>query len=44
MPGGPDEEAAAEREARQQEITSLVEQQPEEVAQVLRGWLADRRG
>ncbi|HEV7964301.1 MAG TPA: flagellar basal-body MS-ring/collar protein FliF [Actinoplanes sp.] len=43
-PGGPgDEDVAAEREARQREITSLVEQQPDEVAQVLRGWLADRR-
>ncbi|GII26169.1 flagellar basal-body MS-ring/collar protein FliF [Planosporangium mesophilum] len=42
--GGPnDEEAAAERELRQREISSLVEQQPDEVAQVLRGWLADRR-
>ncbi|GAA1794701.1 flagellar M-ring protein FliF [Planosporangium flavigriseum] len=42
--GGPDDDAAAEREERQREITSLVEQQPEEVAMVLRGWLADRRG
>jgi flagellar M-ring protein FliF len=40
-PGGLDD--AAERDARQQEITTLVEQQPEEVAMVLRGWLADRR-
>jgi flagellar M-ring protein FliF len=39
-----DDDSAAEREARQREITSLVEQQPDEVAQVLRGWLADRRG
>jgi flagellar M-ring protein FliF len=42
-PGGSDDDAIAEREARQKDITSLVEQQPEEVAQVLRGWLADRR-
>jgi flagellar M-ring protein FliF len=35
---------AAEREARQREIAELVEKQPEEVAQLLRGWLADRRG
>jgi flagellar M-ring protein FliF len=35
---------AAEREARQREIAELVEKQPDEVAQLLRGWLADRRG
>jgi flagellar M-ring protein FliF len=35
---------ALEREARHSEIASMVEQQPEEVAQLLRGWLADRRG
>jgi flagellar M-ring protein FliF len=34
----------AEREARQREIAELVEKQPDEVAQLLRGWLADRRG
>ena len=27
-----------------EEIGELVERQPEEVAQLLRGWLADRRG
>ena len=32
------------RQERQREIAELVEQQPEEVAQLLRGWLADRRG
>jgi flagellar M-ring protein FliF len=42
-PGGSDDDTVAERESRQKDITSLVEQQPEEVAQVLRGWLADRR-
>lgn len=42
-PHAPDDDTAAELEARQQEITALVEQQPEEVAMVLRGWLADRR-
>jgi flagellar M-ring protein FliF len=43
--GGPAQGAeAAEREARQREIAYLVERQPDEVAQVLRGWLADRRG
>jgi len=32
------------REERQRDIAALVEQQPEEVAALLRGWLADRRG
>jgi flagellar M-ring protein FliF len=31
------------RETRQRELSLLVEQQPDEVAQLLRGWLADRR-
>jgi flagellar M-ring protein FliF len=35
---------ALEREIRQREIADLVEKQPDEVAQLLRGWLADRRG
>jgi flagellar M-ring protein FliF len=39
-----DDSANAEREARQREISDLVEKQPDEVAQLLRGWLADRRG
>ena len=30
-------------EGRQREIAALVEQQPDEVAQLLRGWLAERR-
>jgi flagellar M-ring protein FliF len=30
-------------EARQKEIAEMVEQQPDEVAQLLRGWLAERR-
>jgi flagellar M-ring protein FliF len=34
---------AVERDARQREIAYLVERQPDDVAQVLRGWLADRR-
>jgi flagellar M-ring protein FliF len=34
---------ALEREARHREITQMVEKQPDEVAQLLRGWLADRR-
>jgi flagellar M-ring protein FliF len=52
--GGSDRPAAIEtappgelerpaRDARQREIAVLVEQQPEDVAQLLRGWLADRR-
>ena len=32
-----------EREARQKEIAEMVATQPDEVAQLLRGWLADRR-
>lgn len=34
---------AEAREARQREIAQMVEQQPDEVAQLLRGWLAERR-
>ena len=34
---------AEEREARQKEIADMVSNQPDEVAQLLRGWLADRR-
>jgi len=34
----------ARRPAFDSEIGDLVERQPEEVAQLLRGWLADRRG
>lgn len=34
---------AARRLAAREDISELVEQQPEEVAQLLRGWLADRR-
>jgi flagellar M-ring protein FliF len=39
---GPSAEALA-LEGRHREITALVEQQPDEVAQLLRGWLAERR-
>jgi flagellar M-ring protein FliF len=41
--GGPqgDED---ERQARQLELATLVERQPEEVATLLRGWLADKKG
>jgi flagellar M-ring protein FliF len=35
--------ATAEREAHQRNIATMVQQQPDEVAQLLRGWLADRR-
>jgi flagellar M-ring protein FliF len=34
----------AEIEARKQDVVGLIERQPDEVAQLLRGWLADRRG
>lgn len=45
---GPTEVDAAEldqekREGYRSDIAKLVEQQPEEMAQLLRGWLADRR-
>jgi flagellar M-ring protein FliF len=43
-PAAPADPALAERAERQREIAALVEKQPEEVAQLLRGWLADRRG
>ena len=33
----------AERVAIQEEVAELIDRQPEEVAQLLRGWLADRR-
>ncbi len=37
--------AANEDELRvQSEIGELIERQPDEVAQLLRSWLADRRG
>jgi len=32
-----------ERERRQRDLATMVEKQPDEVAQLLRGWLADRR-
>jgi flagellar M-ring protein FliF len=44
---GPAEGPSAETlalEARHREISEMVEQQPDEVAQLLRGWLAERRG
>jgi flagellar M-ring protein FliF len=40
-PAAPGE--AAEREGRQRDLATMVEKQPDEVAQLLRGWLADRR-
>jgi flagellar M-ring protein FliF len=40
-PASPGE--AAEREGRQRDLATMVEKQPDEVAQLLRGWLADRR-
>ncbi|GIJ50830.1 flagellar M-ring protein [Virgisporangium aliadipatigenens] len=41
-PGGPSDDERLRAE-RQRDISSMVEQQPEEVAALLRGWLADRR-
>jgi flagellar M-ring protein FliF len=32
------------RQLRNRELAALVEQQPDEVAQLLRGWLADKKG
>jgi hypothetical protein len=29
---------------RKDDLVALVERQPDEVAELLRGWLADRRG
>ncbi|GIH97591.1 flagellar basal-body MS-ring/collar protein FliF [Planobispora siamensis] len=48
LPAGTGEPEPAEpdgdqREALREEISGLVSRQPEEVAQLLRGWLADRR-
>ena len=43
---GPAEGPSAEdlaNEARHREIREMVEEQPDEVAQLLRGWLAERR-
>ncbi|GIJ69868.1 flagellar basal-body MS-ring/collar protein FliF [Virgisporangium ochraceum] len=42
-PAEPDAEQLARAE-RSREITALVERQPDEVATLLRSWLADRRG
>jgi flagellar M-ring protein FliF len=39
----PSGSARAEPAVRKREISVLIEQQPEDVAQLLRGWLADRR-
>jgi flagellar M-ring protein FliF len=39
----PNDSRGGERAQRQREIAALVERQPEDVAQLLRGWLADRR-
>ncbi len=37
-------EAAANRERLRDEVSKLVENQPEDVAQVIQGWLAQRKG
>jgi flagellar M-ring protein FliF len=43
LEAAPVDDGAEEREARQKEISEMVANQPDEVAQLLRGWLADRR-
>jgi flagellar M-ring protein FliF len=43
LTAGPSEVELA-REVRAREISTMVERQPDEVATLLRGWLADRRG
>jgi flagellar M-ring protein FliF len=45
LPAGPDLGSAnPELTERRQAVHALVERQPDEVAELLRGWLADRRG
>ncbi|MFL6099157.1 MAG: hypothetical protein ACJ71T_04290, partial [Actinomycetales bacterium] len=45
LPAGPElGGATAELAERRQAVHALVERQPDEVAELLRGWLADRRG
>jgi flagellar M-ring protein FliF len=44
LESGPDPDRAGSREAHQEELAVLVERQPEEVAALLRGWLADKKG
>jgi flagellar M-ring protein FliF len=41
--GGPGTEQDGSAQKRD-EISAMVDRQPDEVAQLLRGWLADRRG
>lgn len=49
VPAGPGNEAMTEatlgrrRDERRQVVSELIDSQPDEVAQLLRGWLADRR-
>jgi flagellar M-ring protein FliF len=43
LEAAPPNAEARERETRQREIAEMVSHQPDEVAQLLRGWLADRR-
>lgn len=44
LPVGPELGGSAELSERRQAVHALVERQPDEVAELLRGWLADRRG
>ena len=45
LPAGPDLQGGSpELVERRHAVHALVERQPDEVAELLRGWLADRRG
>jgi flagellar M-ring protein FliF len=45
LEGGPDAGGAPTQQMRRKDdLAALVERQPDEVAELLRGWLADRRG
>jgi flagellar M-ring protein FliF len=44
LESAPSPDLAGHREAHQEELAVLVERQPDEVAALLRGWLADKKG
>jgi flagellar M-ring protein FliF len=44
LPPEPEQEALDQGPTVKDEVSELVERQPEEIAALLRGWLADRRG
>ena len=41
---GADEQTRARRERMRQELTAFVDYQPDEIAQLVSGWLAERKG